>query len=130
MKIEKSKYEGYLWYSDQTEPEVIYNYDEFELEINDNANPFIIEGQLFDGKKSISIRYVDGKYYKQEFIMEELAGVDYTPKVFKAHRMGNQANLYFNQYWRPEPDELCENMDVLQPAELVFIGFNKKEEEK
>ncbi len=53
MKIDKSKYQGYLWYSDEKEPRV-FNNEEFELEMAENTNPFIVEGHLFNGIDSIS----------------------------------------------------------------------------
>lgn len=129
MKIEKSKYEGYLWYSDKNEPDIIDNNTEFELEITDTKNPFIIEGQLYDGEKSISIKHVDGQYIVKEYDMSNLKTLEKEPKSFKANRMKRWLN--FNQYWRAGNDSLCENMEVLQPAELVFIGFDtsKKEED-
>jgi CRISPR type III-associated protein (TIGR04423 family) len=133
MKIEKSKYEGYLWYSNENEPDIIDNNTEFELEITDTKNPFIIEGQLYDGKKSISIKYTDGQYIVKEYDMSKLETLEKEPKSFKANRMKRWLN--FNQYWRAgndTRDPLCENMEVLQPAELVFIGFGNeiKEDEK
>ncbi len=128
MKIEKSKYQGYLWYSDQKEPKVIDN-KEFELEISDNENPFIVEGQLFDGRNSISIKYVDGKYIVKPY---EVKDEDYnspnTVKEFLPNRMKGVERLYFLEYWKPQKDNLCEDMKVLQPAELVFVGFKNKEE--
>ena len=128
MKIEKSKYQGYLWYSDKSTPQPINN-EEFELEIADDENPFIIEGQLYDEnrKKSISIKYVDGKYLFKEYDMVKQNGVEMTEQVFYSHRMDGR-QLKFNQYWRPEKDDQCCDMNVLQPAELVFVGFNDKEE--
>jgi len=125
MKIEKSKYQGYLWYSDNKEPQVLNN-EVFELEIADNANPFVIEGQLFDGQKSISIKYVDGKYYVNTYDLDDLDGVK-QEQMFFSHRMGDR-KLYFKQFWQPVNDEQCEGMQVLQPAELVFVGFNDKED--
>lgn len=125
MKIEKSKYQGYLWYSDKKEPQVLNN-EVFELEISDNTNPFIIEGQLYDGKQSISIKYVDGKYLVNTYNVDNL-GRDIQEPLFYSHRMDGR-KLKFRQYWRPVTDELCEGMQVLQPAELVFVGFNDKEE--
>jgi len=125
MKIEKSKYEGYLWYSDKKEPQVLNN-EVFELEIADSSNPFIVEGQLFDGQKSISIKYVDGKYFFNTYDLNALDGVMQEQK-FYSHRMGGK-QLKFRQIWKEQPDELCEGMQVLQPAELVFVGFNDKEE--
>ncbi len=125
MKIEKSKYQGYLWYSDKKEPQVL-NDEMFELEIDDNANPFIIEGQLCDGHKSISIKYTDGQYVVKTNDLDELEG-EIQEQMFYSHRMGGM-KLKFKQIWKEQPDELCEGMRVLQPAELVFVGFNDKEE--
>lgn len=125
MKIEKSKYQGYLWYSDNKEPQVLNN-EVFELEIADNTNPFVIEGQLFDGQKSISIKYVDGKYYVNTYDLDDLDGVK-QEQMFFSHRMGDR-KLYFKQFWQPVNDEQCEGMQVLQPAELVFVGFYDKED--
>jgi CRISPR type III-associated protein (TIGR04423 family) len=125
MKIEKSKYQGYLWYSDNKEPQVLNN-EVFELEIADNANPFVIEGQLFDGQKSISIKYVDGKYIVNTYDLNTLDGV-MQEQTFHSHRMEGKL-LKFIQIWKNQSDELCEGMQVLQPAELVFVGFNDKED--
>ncbi len=125
MKIEKSKYQGYLWYSDKKEPQVLNN-EVFELEIADNANPFVIEGQLFDGQKSISIKYVDGKYIVNTYDLDALDGVMQEQK-FYSHKMDGK-QLKFRQIWKEQPDELCEGMQVLQPAELIFVGFNNEED--
>lgn len=121
MKIEKSKYQGYLWYSNEKEPKVLTD-EVFELEIPESTNPFIIEGQLYDGKKSISIKYVDGKYIVNTYELDKLDRV-IQDQVFYSHRMGGK-QLKFKQIWKEQPDELCEGMQVLQPVELVFVGFN------
>lgn len=34
--------------------------------------------------------------------------------------------LAFRHYWRVEKDDLCDGMEVLQPAEVVFMGFTEK----
>lgn len=125
MKIEKSKYQGYLWYSDNKEPQVLNN-EVFELEIANSTNPFIIEGQLYDGKKNISIKYVGGKYLFNTYNLDDIDG-EMQKQIFYSHRMAGR-KLYFKQYWKPVNDEQCEGMQVLQPAELVFVGFNDKEE--
>ena len=122
MKIEKSKYQGYLWYSDKNDPNIINNED-FEIELNDDKNTFVIEGLLYDGKKSISIKYVDGKYLYKEYDMVKLNGSEMSEQVFYLHRTVGK-KLKFNQYWQEREDSLCEDMKVLQPAELVFVGFN------
>ena len=61
--IKRTAYQGYLWYSDEQIPKVFDN-EEVELELDDTANPFIVEGQLYDmtEDRSISIKFIDGKY--------------------------------------------------------------------
>jgi CRISPR type III-associated protein (TIGR04423 family) len=130
MKIDKSSYQGYLWFSDQKEPEIINGI--FEKEIDDKTNPFIVEGQLFDGSNSISIKYIDGKYIVNNYDVksDKFKNVDFKEVTYLPNFNGGDL-LRFRQYWRPQSDPLCEGMDVLHPAELVFVGFdniNKKGE--
>lgn len=124
-KIEKSKYSGYLWKSDQKKPEIIPD-EEREFIFDDKQNPFIVEGFLFDGKTSYSIRYVDGKHIVKKFILSELSK-DFTPQTYIPSFKG-VSGLKFRQYWKSEPDALCEGMEVLKPEQFVFVGFNNKEE--
>ncbi len=127
MKINKSIYEGYIWWSDKSTPDLYLN-EEFGINLDETENPFIVEGQLFDGTISYSIKYIDGKYIVNEFDIRKLAQFESTPKSYVSNRMGSETYLQFNQYWRPVPDPLCENMSTLQPAELVFTGFKKGKE--
>lgn len=128
MKIEKSIYDGYIWYSDKSKPEIFQNQD-FEFDADKIDNPFIIEGQLYDDQKKISysIKFVDGKYICKKYEVEstDFNKKDVEIKTFHANRM-DDLKLQFLQYWKEEDDELCEGMKVLQPAELVFIGFVKE----
>lgn len=129
MKIEKSIYDGYIWYSDKSNPEVFQEKD-FEFDTDKIDNPFIIEGQLYDAQKrvSYSIKFVDGEYICKTYenVSKDVAnGEDIMLKIFHSNRMDN-LKLQFLQYWKEEVDELCEGMKVLQPAELVFIGFVKE----
>lgn len=132
MNIKKSIYEGYLWYSDAQEPQVI-DQQEFELSIADNHNPFIVEGQLCDvhNRHSISIKFVDGQYIIKEydFTEDDFSNPEREVKTFLSNRMGGK-KLQFLQYWRAEPDPLCEEMAVLQSAALVFVGFDKNTKEE
>ena len=125
MKINKSIYEGYIWYSDRPEPEIKDN-QEFELEIDDCSNPFIIEGQLYDSVNELShsIRYVNGQHICKTYHLQDLQGEKFVEDVFLSHKMQGRW-LRFFQYWKEEADSLCENMGVLQPKEFVFMGFKK-----
>lgn len=119
------EFEGYLWYSDKSIPRVIEG--EFEgIELMDGENPFVIEGQLvnFHDRKSYSIKFVDGKYLlsSYELTQEESEGNSKEIWEYASNGMDGKT-LRFIQRWAPVPDVLCEGMDVLRPAELVFIGF-------
>lgn len=124
-KIETSKYEGYLWYGNAQMPELFFG-EENEFTFDDNKNPFVIEGWLTDGKVSIQIKYVDGKHLVKQYDLNELGRSD-VQSVSKTYlpSFKGVSGLKFEQYWRPVKDEICEGMQVLQPAEFVFVGFNK-----
>ncbi len=129
-KLEKTKYVGYIWMSDEPSPKVLKN-EEFEYDFIDGENPFVVEGQLFNGEISFSIKYIDGKYIvnKYNVLENQSAGIEYSEQTYIANFDG-VPGMQFRQYWREEPDKFCNNMKVLKPAEFVFVGFtkNKKEE--
>lgn len=133
-KIEIDKItEGYLWLSDDPDPIVdLKDIKEKLNQTNDSSNPFIIEGQLYgkEAKISYSIKYVDGKHLVAEYDLASMG--DYDSKRFVANRIPEKTHICFHQYWKesPEGDPLCEGMKVLQPDAFVFVGFDKKEEEK
>ena len=146
-KIEKAKYEGYIWMSDSKKPTVYTGKTDLELSLNDSDNPFIIEGNLWNKEKreSIKVAYIDGKYRIRHTIVSEDAykGIDdsaimasndaaqmvaTTKKEYFAHCMPGIEKLCFVQYWEAEEDPMCENMKVLAPTKLVFVGFKKEED--
>lgn len=127
-KIEIQKCTGYVWLSDQSSPKV-YKNEPLSLELNECVNPFVIEANLTDGQVSHSIRYVDGKYYHKQFVLDELSE-EYSEVNTYAQSMSSVSGLLFRRYWREQKDVLCEGWNVLKPAELVFIGFSEKEEPK
>lgn len=134
-KIEKAKYEGYVWWSDKDRPEVFYGDEEVEVSLNDGENPFIIEGNLWDKAtgKSIFIRYVDGRYFVNETKVKEEDRNNKercTEKSFIAHRIDGVRRLKFLQYWETFEDPLCKDMETLRPEKLVFIGFDDKDKEE
>lgn len=128
MKKIEGNFQGYIWWSDKSKPEVFLD-KEFNEELDESKNPFIVEGQLFDKEslKSYSIKYVDGKYILNEYIVkkEELKSEDI--QLYLPNRMDEVKELKFLQRWEEKEDPLCEGMSVLQPAEFIFVGFNRKE---
>lgn len=144
-------YVGYLWMSDQSQPIVIdsdkplknfeyktsrnitytFNPEKERLEnyINPltSKNPFIIEGNLYCKleKESISIKFASSIYILKRLIIK-----DTDRQIFSANRMEEINGLLFKQCWKPTKDEYCDldenkKMQVLQPAEFAFVGFNK-----
>jgi len=136
---QKELYIGYLWLSDQTNPEEYHSKSDisnFLKEVSDDTNPFIIEGNLYseDAKKSYSIKYVDCKHIVVEYDLSKVPDSwKEDMKKFIPNRL-KASKIVFLQYWKPQEDEFCEGMEVLQPAALVFTGFeylsNKEKEEK
>ena len=115
-------FQGYIWMSDQPKPEIFDKDNDKELILDDTKNPFVIEGQLCDGKKSYSIKFVDGEY---KVITYDVTDDDLeNAKPYYPNRMNKK--LLFNQRWEAKKDELCADMSVLQPTGFVFVGFDDK----
>jgi CRISPR type III-associated protein (TIGR04423 family) len=124
-KIIEGCFQGYIWKSNETKPEILDNNDK-RIELN-ISNPFIVEAQLYDSTtmKSYAIKFIDGKYKDKLYDIAELDnkdGIEFEINEFLSNNMGNRL-LCFRQYWAPLEDKLCEDMKVLNPAEFVFIGF-------
>ena len=134
--IKPLTYEGYIWMSDQEEP-TVYENEAITLP-EEGANPFIVEGQLYNEVKrlSYSIKYVDGKYIVQEYIVTETdtENKDNQVKTYLSNRMGDK-ELQILRYWEEVPDEdnykdgdNPNGLPVLTQTKNVFIGFKKKED--
>lgn len=125
--------QGYLWYSDSTQPQVYDNNECKEIKLDNSSNPFIVEGELFDNHtlESTTIKYIDGVYMINRHTVksQDFNSTKVTIQNFLPNRMEAVGYLQFLQYWEGVPDEYCEGMQVLQPKEFVFVGFNKKQEE-
>lgn len=131
-EIPNNKYDGYYWMSDEKEPHVLHN-EEFDKGLDPIRNPFVIEAQLYDGRMSYSVKFIEGEYVivSTDLAQIDLNGEAYTERTFLANRMGDgEVWLKFYQQWVEKEDELCENMKVLVPGKLIFAGFAGKEEEK
>lgn len=130
--IKINKCDGYLWWSDQQEPEV-YQDEKIDKCLDENKNPFVVEGLLYDkeGKKSYSIKYIDGRYIIGEFDVNDsdLSNPDNEIKCYLSNRMGDRW-LKFLRYWEAKEDKNCMEMPVLTLTKNVFIGFKEKEEIK
>ncbi|QXP70768.1 TIGR04423 family type III CRISPR-associated protein [Polaribacter sp. R2A056_3_33] len=126
-EIPKMAFEGYIWKSDESEPEVLLNeiYD-FDTVL---TNPFIIEALLFCKEKNTAIHIQHtGSYQIAEYDLKALekAGAVLEEKEYLPHRLSPAVkNVSFKQIWQEEEDRLCEGMPVLKMKAVVFCGFNK-----
>ena len=132
-KIEPGTYEGYIWMSDRKIPDTYLGTDVPADLLEPGRNPFVIEAELFDKEKQISyqIKFVDGEYlvHKWEGVSADMNGTGYTLLTYYANRVGEDKGikdlkLNFLQHWEEEADPECAGMAVLQPKELIFVGFN------
>ena len=125
MLIDKSQYLGYIWQSDQTAPEVLPS--EGIIDTDHPANPFIIEAHLTDGEKSISIKFADGHCIVNEYNLSECENAE--PVSYIPNRMDGVSILKFKRVWTRQRDTLCEEMETLTPAQLIFVGLEKNKTE-
>lgn len=125
-----NNYQGYLWWSSEKKPEV-YNEQNLPGFPESTANPFIIEGNLYDKENRISylIRFIDGAYLVYRFNPDDFTTIEKTEKEYlPKHFPVEIKKLCFTEYWEPKPDEYCEGMPVLKPTAVVFTGFKTKED--
>jgi CRISPR type III-associated protein (TIGR04423 family) len=129
--IPKLTYEGYVWFSNKKEPQILDKalFDSIQSE----ENTFIIEALLWnaeDGGTSIMVRHT-GKCHIQEFKLKELpAGHELVDKVYLPHRLGDKVkHVCFKQLWVLQEDPLCfdnetkKGMEVMTMKALIFTGF-------
>lgn len=132
--INRTAYQGYLWYSDEQIPKVFDN-EEVGLELDDTANPFIVEGQLYDmtEDRSISIKFIDGKYIINTYSgktrqFNDFSGEKLTEGIIEQYAPSSRLNLgdkvlYFARIWVETEDVINDNWNTLCPSGLVFKGF-------
>lgn len=135
-KIESAKYQGYLWKSDQTKPQVFLG-DETapELVLKDGENPFVIEGNLYEEEtgNSISIKYVDGKYIvgrynltaKEKDTSIEISDETYLTNIRIVSASKCPAECEYSIYKRIWKEESDEDWKELKPFGFAFAGFSK-----
>jgi len=126
----KANYDGYLWWSNAQEPTVFQN-EMLPEWPGETDNPFIVEGNLADKENQLSyaIRFIDGEYIVNRFDLKELNITEFIFKSYLPNRFpANIKKLCFKEFWKSVPDEFCNDMPVLKPAEVVFTGFNCKED--
>ena len=159
-KIPAYKYDGYLWYSNEYRPRIIEEGQYIERKNEDEEvftgkqfapsdvesakHPFIVEGALFakDENMSITIRCLDGKYYINQFNLNDYSGANaINHEWFVAKDKRRKALM--QEIWTLQDDKsiflesaeskerlLCAGMASYQPTFWVFKGFNKIDNNK
>ncbi len=122
--IPNYSYEGYIWMSDENKPKVLNN-ESFDFS-KIKTNPFIIEGLLYSKTENISIHIQHaGNYQIFEYHLNDYAKSNIVEKEYLPHRLEHVSKVKFKQIWLPEPDKICEGMEVMTLKSIVFCGFNK-----
>lgn len=119
---------GYIWPSDKSFP-TVYNQQiiETDLLVSNNTS-FVVEALLYDYVHALSynVKYINGDYVIYQYSTEPQDNDELKQYLSNwKDKNGNHLTLNFIRRWRisDASDELCENMQVMMPHELVFIGF-------
>ncbi len=95
---------------------------------------FIVEAALYEkDAHSIMIRQADNvwaisevKWNGSPFQMQQ----DFICHEYLLSGKGSEKKAFFQEAWLPEKDPLCQNFEVLKPAWIAFVGFEKQGENK
>jgi len=128
-KIPDLNYEGYIWYSNAQQPEVIKG--KFDIK-RLTLLPFVIEGNLWNehDKISINIKNIDGNYLINIFDLKTVANFFENTQEYVSHRIEHAKAYKIYQHWEAIEDDLCEKMSSYQPTWNAFVGFSKTNNEE
>ena len=119
--LEGNSVEGYVWFSDKSEP---YLNENINNSFDTMADPrFIVEAHFIVENISHSIRFVDGGHLVAKFNLDEIKKEKCEIKKYLSHRIKDHSKIYFYELWLPEKDAMCCDMEVLKFNGLVFAGF-------
>ncbi|MBP7642039.1 MAG: TIGR04423 family type III CRISPR-associated protein [Saprospiraceae bacterium] len=116
------KWTGYVWYSDQQNPEIL---KEQALVVQTGNSKFIIEALLHDGvSKSIHILHTH-QYQITEYDLSNIRQYETKEvKFIAAGRLQEKVKeLMFKQVWVPIENQNCQKLEVLQMQGLIFTGL-------
>lgn len=116
------KWTGYVWYSDQKNPEIL---KEQALVVQTDNSKFIIEALLHDGgSKSIHIVHTH-QYQITEYDLTKIGQCETQEiKFIAAGRLQEKVKeLMFKQVWVPIVNQNCQKLEVLQMQSIIFTGL-------
>jgi CRISPR type III-associated protein (TIGR04423 family) len=125
--IPERQYEGYIWFSDSQEPEVLFGNKPFSFH-SPKDNPFVVEALLYSRHENVSVMVKHtGKYHITEYDINKInSNGILIPKEYLPHRLKDVSKVCFFQFWSPESDPNCLNMEVQTLRAIIFSGFDKQ----
>lgn len=126
------KGQGYIWMSDNTQPEIIseLNIDDFK-KTPEYDSPFVNECMFCTDTTSYIIRFVDGQYVISEAPIIKPNDAEEKEISYCAHRLEGIAKINLVQRWELRENKNCLGLKEYVPTQLVFKGFEPtKVEEK
>lgn len=124
-EIPSGNYTGYYWMSDAEKPVLVEHPEAFPNEALSQMIPFIVEGNLYDEVKKISIyiRHNGKGHVIYKYNLNNPSGFEMNMVSLIAHRLDGMGRVTFIELWKEEGDPLCENLKTLRPYARVFVGF-------
>jgi CRISPR type III-associated protein (TIGR04423 family) len=119
-------FEGYYWYSNASKPVVLDNQRLSEALFT--QLPFIIEGNLYNEEKgmSINIKNIDGQYLITQAYLGGLNPAHISEQNYLAHDLKGIKAIKLVHYWQESAaDDLLDGMTTLIPVWMAFKGFVK-----
>ncbi|GAA4829466.1 TIGR04423 family type III CRISPR-associated protein [Algivirga pacifica] len=126
--IPHGNYEGYLWYSNSRQAEVIEsNEPKMPAFPEERSIPFIIEGMLYErsSKRSIHIKNLNGKYVITQFDFDHYPEEEIIVEDRYYLVNGQKFKMHISELWKTQPLEEGSKFEALAPIAHVFSGFTK-----
>jgi len=109
------EYEGYVQFSHRA---IDLKKDLFPRSSDiENEKGFVYEAHFYKDNQSIMIRQINSEWI--------VSKTDTTNAELEIFHGISDLKIKMAQIWKPEPDELCEGMDVMKLKKVVFAGFEK-----
>ena len=123
-----SSYRGYVQFSHRPLKQIDI-FEESDPSVAMDEDGFVYEAHFSNGDKSIRIRQVNDAWLVSETSIDNVENKDialYALEKTKYLEKVTSNWVKMAQIWKPEKDDLCENMEVMKLKKVVFAGFEKE----
>ena len=114
-------YTGYVQFSNRRiEEKDVFRGRDVNIDLPEK-DTLLYEAHFFskDEKKSISVRYINGRWYLDETSTAKATGEDI--QSYQSHH----GVVRMAQIWEPLEDENCNGFKAMKLTKVVFAGFKK-----